>query len=72
MEIARILQGPSAEAKAFVDDPANRKDGPFDLGGLQAERAEARALAERDAPNFARAGMSGSRGPRWPGAMFLR
>ncbi len=42
------LRGPSAAARAFLTDPANRKPDGLDLAALPARRAEERALAEKN------------------------
>lgn len=47
-----LLRGPSAEARAFLANPANRKPDWLDLAALPARRAEERALAEKNAPEI--------------------
>ena len=45
-------KGPSEAARAFVEDPANRDDTPFDLSLLPARRAEGREEALANAPGI--------------------
>lgn len=46
---------PSAEAAAFLNEPANRKTEPFDPADLPQQRAEGRAEAAANAPRIAAA-----------------